>query len=257
MQRILGHVLTVASLAVLASAVAPACAANDQSIYIHHTLAPPLNRQNGVCTYEPDPTSTFLAEGTLDVLVRDSYNAYLLVGSQLISRGSTVQVRAESNRAHLNGAVVTVTETSGAFLGSFTATGTGFVDPQGSDAASFGLLGVTLIDAPTTAKIAASLQANQTKLVLANVKAFGTTLGGVDLESGGYQFPIRVCKGCLISFVGGDDPASPGKDCNLPLGGGSSSGTSSVTIPCQIGQDEMTPCQLCAPQREACTGKLP
>jgi hypothetical protein len=255
MMRVLGRCLVVAAVAGGSLALTPACAQNDQTIYIRDAMSPPTNRQNNQCVYQPDPTAPFLAEGTLDTAVRDSYTAFLLVGSQLIARGDQPGGRAESNRAHLNGAVVRVTDTGGGELGSFTATGTGFVDPQSNNTASFGILAVTAIDAPTAAKISGGLQPQQSKLVLANIKAFGTTLGGVDLESGEFQFPIRVCNGCLISFASGDDPATKGVDCNLPLstsGGGSS--PIAVVIPCQTGQDEITPCQLCT-ERPACRGQ--
>ena len=65
----------------------------------------------------------------------------------------------------------------------------------------------------------------------------------LDLESGEFQFPIRVCNGCLISFASGDDPATPGLDCNLPLT--AASGGGAAQLPCAVGRDETTPCQLC------------
>ena len=173
----------------------------------------------------------------------------LLVGNQLSPRGDNVNVRSESNRAHINGAIVRVTDPNGALLGEFTSLGSGFVDPGINNAPSYGSILVTTIDAPTRQKIAAALPIGQTKLVLANVKAFGKTLGGVDLESGEFQVPIRLCNGCLVSFATGDDPATPGIDCNLPLGG--TAGGTTVT-PCFPGQDEATPCQTCAAEREAC-----
>jgi hypothetical protein len=256
--RVLGKVLTATAISLLGAAMTPACAANDETIYIRQVQGPPAARTNGTCTYTPDPTALFLAEGSFDVGVADAYIAELLVGSQLQARGDTATGRAESNRGHLDGAVVTVTETNGAVLGEFTAVGTGFVDPQAGNAGSFGLLAVTLIDAPTAAKIGSGLPAGQTKLVIANVKAFGKTLGGVDLESGEFKFPIRVCNGCLVSFLSGDDPATPGLDCNLPLSTqGGSVGGITVGIPCITGQDELIPCQLCRETKAVCRGPAP
>jgi hypothetical protein len=259
MKRIVGRCLMLAALPIGALALTPACAQNDQSIYIRDTLAPPTNRQNNECVYLPDPTAPFLPEGILDVAARDSYTVNLLIGSQLAPRGDTAALRTESNRAHLNGAVVTVTDTVGGQIGAFTATGTGFVDPQQNNTAAFGILSVTAIDVVTAQKIASSLPTNAdgtkgVKLVLANIKAFGTTLGGVDIESGAYQFPIRVCSGCLINFATGDDPAVKGVDCSLPLSTGTSSSGIVTVIPCNAGQDEITPCQLCL-DHPACKGQ--
>jgi hypothetical protein len=88
----------------------------------------------------------------------------------------------------------------------------------------------------------------QSKLVVANIKIFGKTLGGVDLESGEFQFPVRVCVGCLVDFSSGDDPAVAGRDCNVQIG----TGTATVVLPCAPGQDEATPCQLCSSFSELC-----
>ncbi len=201
------------------------------------------------CIYTSDPTQAELFEGTFDVAVRDSYSVVLLIGSQLIQRSDTTNARAESNRAHLNGAIVSVTDPNGALLGEFTSLGSGFVDVSQQNQAQYGPIAVTVIDQPTQAKIGSGLAVGQTKLVVANIKAFGKTLGGVDLESGEFQFPIRLCNGCLVSFASGDDPATPGVDCNLPLGG--TSGGGSTELPCTPGQDETTPCQTCL-DRPAC-----
>jgi hypothetical protein len=231
------------------------------TIYIRNVQSPPANRQNGQCIYLADPTAEFLAEGTLDVDVRDSYQATLLVGSQMLARGDSLNTRAESNRVHLNGAVVDITNPDGSDINSFTSTGTGFVDPQTANASSFGLLAVTVIDAATSAKIGGQLSANGTpKLVLANIKAFGKTLGGVDVETGQFQFPIRVCKGCLITFALGDDPATPGRDCNLPLSSSTAtagSTSTSIPVPCNLGQDEVVDCRLCVSNRtpDPCKGQ--
>ena len=91
-----------------------------------------------------------------------------------------------------------------------------------------------------------------TKLVIVNMRAFGRTLGGIELESSEFQFTIRTCNGCLVSFAGGDDPAQePRPNCKASLGTGAS-----TTIPCFVGQDEPVPCQLCQ-GRPICDPALP
>jgi len=243
MNRVLGHGLTCLLAAGAAFLLTPGCADNDVSIYIQHVIAPPENRQNNRCTYEPDPTLTFISEGVVDVLARDTYVAPMLVGSHLRERGDPVNTRAESNKARINGVVVTVTDANGAALGEFTAAASSFLEASGNDTAAYSVLIATIIDAPTMNRIGGNIGLGQTRLVLANVKAFGQTLGGVDLETGEFQFPIRVCRGCLVTFAFGDDPATQGVDCRLPL---PTTGGNTVVIPCSAGQDEVTPCQLCS-----------
>jgi hypothetical protein len=251
MKRLLGQVLLVSTCGVLATALTPACADNDQSIYVRQVMAPPLNRQNGQCSYTPDPTQPFWPRGQLDVGIRATYDPVLLVGGQLNARGDTNTTRAEPNRAHLNGAVVPVTDANGAQISEFTSLGAGTLDPQSNNIPSWGLFAAPIIDAQTSAKLKAGLTAGgPAKLVVANIKVFGKTLGGVDLESGEFQFPIEVCVGCLVDFSTGNDPATKEVDCTLPL---NAAGGGTITqLPCAAGQDERTPCQLCAATNDLC-----
>jgi len=251
MKRVLGHGFAAAAVGILATVFTPACAENDQSIFVSMVLAPATNRQNGMCVYSSDPSQPKKSEGTVDAAITDTYSPVILVGNQLIARGDATNTRAESNRVHINGAVVRVTDPNGGLIGEFTTLGSAFIDPQLNNAPSYAPVAIDAIDAPTMARIVGDVPLGQSKLVVANIKAFGKSVGGVDLESGEFQFPIRVCNGCLISFASGDDPATPGVDCSLPLEQG---GSASQTLPCARGQDEMTPCQLCQ-DREACRGQ--
>lgn len=242
MKRVLGQALSVVTVALLATAFTPACAENDQSIFIRAALAPSTNRQGGRCVYTSDPTQTGLFEGTVDVAIAESYSAVLLIGNQLAARGDSANTRAESNRAHINGAVVRVTDPNGGLIGEFTSLATGFVEPQLNNQASYGPISVTAIDVPTMNKIAGDMELGGSKLVAANIKAFGRTVGGVDLESGEFQLPIRICNGCLVTFEGFDDKATPDilecKRAEDAAGG-------TDELPCSPGQDETTPCLFC------------
>ncbi len=250
MNRVLGKAFAVVAVGVLATAFTPACAENDQTIFIRAALAPAQNRQNGACLYTSDPTQPTLGEGLIDAAVRDSYMATLLVGNQLVARGDATNLRAESNRVHLNGAVVRVTDPNGGAIGEFTSLATGFLDPQVNNAPSYASVSVVAIDAATMGKISGGVGAGQTKLVVANIKAFGKTTGGDDVESGEYQLPIRVCNGCLIDFP---DPAAPNQCPPKPASTGGGGGE--ATTPCAAGQDEPTPCWMCSDSRPACKSR--
>lgn len=242
MKRILGRVVVVCASALFIGAVAPACVENDQSIFVRAVLAPSTNRQNGTCVYTDDPQQAQLFEGTFDVGVRDNYFAIVLVGNQMLGRGDPANGRAESNRVHLNGAVVRVTEPGGNEIAEFTSLATGFADIQQNNNPDYGTMGIVGIDAPTSATLRGLLpNRTATKQVVLQVKAFGKTLGGIDLESGEFQFPLKVCNGCLVSRV--LDPALPNDACPATTGTGGGGGT--ALFPCFPGQDEATPCQLC------------
>lgn len=260
MKRIFGRVVVVCATALVLSAVAPACVENDQSLFVRSVLAPSTNRQNGACVYTDDPQQPQLFEGLLDVGVRDNYFAVVLVGNQLIQRGDPTNTRAEPNRVHLNGAVVRVTEPNGNQIAEFTSLATGFADISTNNNPDFGTMGIVAIDGPTAATLRGQLpNRTTTKQVILQIKAFGKTLGGVDLESGEFQLPLKVCNGCLVSFAGANDPAQqPTPNCLAALGGGGGGGGGGTTsqLPCFPGQEESVPCQLCQ-GRAACDPRNP
>jgi hypothetical protein len=255
MKRIWGHVVSVLVVGMAVSAVVPACATNDQTIFIKGALAPSLNRTNGICTYTNDATQPGLFQARLDLGLADSYFAILLVGNQLISRSDPQNNRAESNRVHINGAVVRVTETDGSLIREFTSPSTGFADPGNNGAAEYGVIGVVGLDAPTRDLILPTLPNRRvSKTVLMNFKAFGTSLGGEDVESGEYQLPMQVCNGCLVDFTtGNDDTAMEQPNCAKVA----TQSAATNTTPCFTGQDEMVKCETCVKTRPACNPQTP
>jgi hypothetical protein len=164
----------------------------------------------------------------------------ILVGNQLIGRGDPSNTRAEPNRVHLNGAVIRVMEPNGGLIAEFTSLATGFADIQQNNNPDYGVMAVIGIDAPTAQTLRGQV-GDGAKQVILQMKAFGKTLGGVDLESSEYQFPLRVCNGCLVNFSTADTQAAAGEQCSgaLVAGGGT------TQLPCFVGQDEPVPCQLC------------
>jgi hypothetical protein len=254
MKRIFGHVVSLLVVGLAVSSALPACATNDQSIFISKALAPALTRTNGFCSYTNDPSQPSLFQATLDIGVADNYFAILLVGNQLIPRSDPQNNRAESNRVHINGAIVRVTETDGTLIREFTSLATGFADPGNNNAAEFGVIGVTGIDAPTKDILLPSLP-NRTvsRTILMNFKAFGISLGGEDLESGEFQLPARICNGCLVDFsTGNDDTAAQQPNCLKKQA--TAAGTSG---PCIGGQDEPVKCETCVTTRKACDPAVP
>ena len=253
MKRILGQSLSLVAIVAIGSLLTPACADDDGSIFVNHALAPPTSRQAGTCQYTADPTQPVLAQGLLDTAARDSYLVNLLVGNQMIQRGDPLQPRAESNRVHLDGAVVRVTDANGNEINSFTAPTSGFVDASNGNTPTYGIAQLNALDATTVARAASvtKLAVGAQKLVIANMKVFGKTVGGVDVESAEWSFPIRLCIGCLIDFSTGDDPAKSGVDCSFKGVPAATSTLLPQQVPCNVGQDENTPCQLCL-DRTAC-----
>ena len=259
MKRIWGHIVSLCVAGMAVSAILPACATNDQTIFIRQAMAPSATRVNGACTYLADPQAPALLGAKLDLGLVDSYFVVLLVANQLTPRGDQANNRAESNRAHINGGIIRVTEPDGTLIREFTSTSVGFADPGQNSSPGYTLAGMVAFDALTKAAILGTPpglpnRAVQ-KTILLNIKAFGKTLGGEDLESGEFQLPMQVCNGCLVDFTTGqDNDAKVKPNCSLkPMTGV----TTTIVNPCFLGQDESVKCETCIGRLAVCDPKNP
>jgi hypothetical protein len=215
-----------AGLGAILGLSATGCVQNESSLFVQGVLA----LDSGDCTASPDPGAELLASGTMDRWLTDRYMGALLVGNQMVPRGSADQIRTETARVSLRGAEVRISSTEGANLREFSVDGTGFVGPASGTAPGYGILFATLI--PSTSGLGDN--------VIATVKVFGRTLGGREMESGELAFPIKLCDGCLIDYpTDADDTAQPGYQC-------ARASDAALETPCMFGQDEMVDCRLCA-----------
>ena len=179
LQRTVALVSLVASGGVFASS----CVTNESTLFIRACLQIPED----TCIVTPDVSSTTLLRGTLDPAQESGYNGVLLVGNQLVARGNSVQLRTETSRIEIQSADVTIYDSTLANqLGTtYSVPASGFVDPGTSTQPGFGLASVLLVD-PKTAK------AHAGETVVSSVILHGRTLGGIDVESGEWQFPIDI-----------------------------------------------------------------
>ncbi len=221
-----------AGLTAFVGLCAAGCVQNESSLFVRGVIA----LEQGDCTAEPDPDTTFLASGVMDRLLTDRYVGALLVGNQMVPRGSADQIRTETSRVSLRGAEVRISDTQGNNLREFSVDGTGFVDPSTSTVPGYGVLFATLVPTPN------GLDEN----VVATVKVFGRTLGGREMESGELSFPIRLCNGCLIHYAAdADDIATDGYQCTRAA-------DEDLDFPCVFGQDYPVDCRLCTAIRSEC-----
>lgn len=246
MKRFVRHLLVSATFAsALALGAAPGCADNESSIFIRQAQLPVAGQQGALCTIDSSPTSLFITHGALDVAFSTQYTAFLLVGNQLVQRGESTTVKTETSRVRLEGSEVSLEDAAGnTIAGPFTVPGTGFVDPAVGGTPSFGLMDTVLVDSRTGQALRAQLQAQPRgtlRRFTAHVKAFGTTLGGISVESGDFTFPIDVCFGCLVSFP--PDASNPA--LNYPNCSGTTTGGTTTIVPCYMGQDTPIDCRLC------------
>lgn len=226
--------LSASALVVLSSA----CAHNDSTLFIQEVMAPPSSKTGGQCVYTPSTTAPFLSEGTFDIGIASSYGAVLQLGNQLVQRGpagpGADPVHTETSRIVINGAEVSVADSTGAQIGNFTSVASSFVDVGNAGTAGLGAVGITAIDAKTASSLCDQFPTPQTRrqLVL-TIKAFGKTLGGTDVESQEFTYPVTVCKGCLV------DRSTP---CVVAAG---MMAPDATKTPCQTGADSPIACSFC------------
>jgi hypothetical protein len=142
----------------------------------------------------------------MDVGIIGTYGCNLLLGNQLAPRGND-SLRTETSRIQIYAFDVTVTDIAGAVVGEFSSPAAGFVDPGQAPSAGYGAVGATLIDF-NTAKLMADRGDAEGRVqpVLSTVIARGRTLGGTEVESAPWSFPLEICRNCAC------DP-----QCSLPV----------------------------------------
>jgi hypothetical protein len=232
-----------------AAVTAAGCAENDSTLFIYGVLKelPPA------CTVLADPASEMIGSGRLDIALRTNYEAWLLVGNQYAPRGAKQQLRTETTRVTLTGAEITLKDAaSGKVLscknqpncGQFSVYGSGFANSSKSEDPGWGAISAQLIPSAVGESYLADLTGALSKAgpstigLVATVRAFGTTLGGQDVETGGFSFPIQVCNGCLIDY---SSIVFPATKCTLGA-------NETVTAAgCRMGQDESVDCRACLP----------
>jgi hypothetical protein len=249
MKRFLGHCMATVTILGLMTVAAPSCVHNDQSLFVSGVLAPPKRKGLETCVYKPEASAVKLSVGLLDLGFGQTYDAYLMVGNQLIARTSAEQGRSESSRVALQGVTVRVNDSAGNEISAFTRLGSGIVEASEGATPSYGTILTVLID-PTAARIAAqSLQPSTVKRLVAFAKVFGQTLGGKSIESAEFEFPIDVCFRCLVRFPEDTNDLA----IQTRTGVRNCKGKSSIeaSSPCVLGQDEEFVCSSC-PENPVC-----
>lgn len=240
--------------AVLAS---PACVEYPQSIIVTKTVEPELKEDTNTCLVNPGAEA--LINGVLDLEVSEGgYVGALIVKNQLRTAAYTEKARVETGAVYLLGASVRLTFASGVPVTSdrggqqgneFRTSGSGYIPPGGEAGIT-----VNLIDGAAARTIKAQLgsylkqtpPAEAVDIVVANIRVQGQTLGGLSVESQEFQFPITVCRGCLVKPYSGD-PADPTNKCAVPA-----DVIKEQKIPCNIGQNRQIDCNLCPESATFC-----
>jgi hypothetical protein len=179
------------------------CTDYSPSVFIRQVQ---LRQPDDECIVDDDPDSIVLPSGLLDVSLNvTGYQAAILVGNQLVRLGDADQLKPEANRVQFFEAEIELLDQAGSGLGGgFFQTVSGFADPADGTEPGYGVVAATLIPPGG---------AGTTGTVVARVILRGVTLGGEEVETAFWDFPILVCDGCMASFCqafeGCDDEPAP------------------------------------------------
>lgn len=233
------HVGTLALLLAGGSVLGPGCAENNSSMFIKGAMVVPTDS----CTVKADSSATTQFRGLLDTALASEHHGVLLVGNQLVRRGNAATIRTETSRITLFSADVVVLDSGGSTLSEFSVPVSGFVDPGSTSEPGFGAASVVMVDA--AAATAALGGGTGPVEVVANVILHGRTLGGTDVDTGEWQYPIDICNGCSVFFpADADDPSRLGVDCDV---------RGDAPLNCHMGIDDPVDCRTCAGVAAICT----
>jgi hypothetical protein len=221
-----GAVALLAAGGVLAPS---ACVVNESSLFIRGCLSVPRDS----CTVQASTNATTVPYGTIDgrYSVREQYECIALFENQLVHRGDSTQLRTETSRVTVYQAEVQVLTTdpnNPQALAQFTVPVDGFADPGSGTEPGIGLTDIILISPAALKTLSAKAGVSGKVQVVASAILHGRTLGGQELTSNEFRFPIDIYGG---------------KECSVPSDGICFNSTAKPAADCLLGQDSAVDCR--------------
>jgi hypothetical protein len=219
-----------------------ACSSDETGLFIQGNVL----RTQPDCSARAESAATLIGVGALDVALKLDYEASLLVASQLTPRGDKANLRTETMVTTIEGAEVHLYRDTGELDTEFTVPASGVISPSSGSDPGFGIINATLL--PQSSGLALAQQITSRSAVVtrvAEVKVYGKTIGGLDVESATLRYVIRVCEGCLIDFPA--DVVDANGQCTLGMGTAQAG-----SLPCRPGQDDLVDCRVCASSNPYC-----
>lgn len=181
--------LSFLSLCSLGALAAGGCADNRTSLFIAGVR---YFEPGGDCETDNSLGGNQLLSGSYDPLTGLPYYAWIIVANGLQPLGDNDTLRPETSRIQLQGAEISVrTVTGSAAAPSFTINFSATISPDESEDPGVAVLPVPILQ-PSLNLGPGDYQVG--------ITVFGETLGGTDVESGEFDFPVTVVpEGLLFS----------------------------------------------------------
>ncbi len=249
----------LAALGVLAQG----CADNEISLFIQQGQVPQSSGTTG-CTVSLDPSGLHRNSGVLDLSLRRNFVMFPLYRSEVLAFQRRSTGRPETRGIFVDGANIELHMGSDvgpapsqipANLAQYQIVSTTFIPPASAEGPGYGVGDLEIIPSPVADALAAQLcqpimtdvtatcpvpqWPNQSLQVIAVIRPFGHTNGGIQVSGSHFVFPITFCCHCLVQFQSAaDNPAVAGPDCSSVLG--------QATQACNTGQDDPVDCRTCS-----------
>jgi hypothetical protein len=173
------------------------CADNNQSIYVRGVIV--AAKTDNACTWDPN-AQAFSPSGSLELAGGASrYNVVLSYALDLSARGNLKEGRAEPNRAYVRTAEVTLRDENQRTIAAYSVDVSQSLANPGDNAASG--VQVSLITPAVLPLVIKAIPANKTLRVFADIRLFATTVGGYEISSALFQYPIDISKGVYVSGI--------------------------------------------------------
>ncbi len=167
------------------------CSADEGvSFYISQQTLPDDN-----CAFQL--SNLFITSGTLDLSLTKSYSLYPMFNNQLFTRtASNTLSSADTTKVQIEGARVTILDINRKpIYAEYTVPGTTLVPSATQEGPGRAIGELQVIPESKGNELETKPGAGNT--VFLSIVAFGKTLGGLDVESGAFLWPVQVCNCCL------------------------------------------------------------
>jgi hypothetical protein len=219
------------------------CVDNRASFFVQDMKVPTED-----CSIPAERDASYYSWGYWDIGLTGEYHVHPLVVNNMTSSTRLNPMAAESSLVQVDGAWVTIMDSSDNELrGETFVPSPCEVDPEGSSTAmDFQAITYDIYSDLAGAGLLLEwsdlcAQAVTSNLVL-RIQVVGITAGGQDMETPYFYFPITVCCGCMVYF-----PSETWDDALVPptykCHGSEITTTQSL---CWVGQDWDVDCRVCA-----------
>lgn len=220
------------------------CAENRASFFVQDMKVP-----TDECVIPADRDATYYSWGTWDIGIRSNYYVHPLVINEMTSSVRLNPNSAESNLIQVEGAWVSLLDTSdNELIDEFFIYAPATVNPEGgSTAMNFPVVDSELYNYLAGAYSGILLDSSvlcgsrTTSNIVARVRIKGVTSGNKDIDTPYFFFPITVCCGCLVYYPPDAWDAATGMHLCLDV-----EGSTETDVPCFAGQDKDIDCRVCA-----------